>query len=580
MPGRTGRSVAVALLSLAAFVPAASGSVTIQQFRLDPAPNPPPAAGRADLTMLLDVGSPDADDIRDLTISVPAGLLANPSAVPACPAAQLASGCPASSQIGAGTVSITSPVFADVEAKLFMLTPQPGEVARLGLALTNPLDPSRPPVETVQAPVVIRPADFGLDLRFTGLPNTIDIDGPGGQPRVPLTIDRMGLRLEGDVAGASLLRMPGSCRAASGQALIRSHAGATTGPAPSNPSFTPAGCAALPFAPTLAASARLAAADDSVAFTTTIAQAAGEATQSSATVTFPLGIGARLAALGKVCATPSAADCPASLDVGTATATSPLLPRPLSGRVVLRPGAMIVPNVVVVFPPPYPLELTGTTGLGPPLQATFSGIPDIPLSSFTISLAEQGVLAASPELCSGPRIVQGSFGSHSGASAAATATMALEGQCRTAAAPPAGSPTGRARRPTGRVGLSGLARRRPRLALTLTAGEGAEIRRAAIVLPRGLQPVPRRFRGNLIVAARGRRLPASAARFRRGAIRIAAPRAGARRLAATLRWPGLRVGQRLARRAAGRRKPTLTVRVTVIDERGRATTLRLRTKGR
>jgi hypothetical protein len=79
--------------------------------------------------------------------------------------------------------------------------------------------------------------------------------------------------------------------------------------------------------------------------------------------------------------------------VGTVNATSPLYPAPLAGKADLT-GSSSGLSLTLVFPAPFPLTLTGGVNLLAN-SATFTGLPDIPLTNLTVSLS--GGAPPSPE---------------------------------------------------------------------------------------------------------------------------------------------------------------------------------------
>ena len=70
--------------------------------------------------------------------------------------------------------------------------------------------------------------------------------------------------------------------------------------------------------------------------------------------------------------------------VGVATAVSPLYPKPLTANAYLT-GTALGPTLTLVFPAPFPLTLVGNVTLTT-RQASFTGLPDIPLTSLSLAL--------------------------------------------------------------------------------------------------------------------------------------------------------------------------------------------------
>ena len=92
-----------------------------------------------------------------------------------------------------------------------------------------------------------------------------------------------------------------------------------------------------------------------------------------------------------LCANPASGTCKT---IGTATATSPLYPVPLTGTDYLT-GTLSALKIVIVFPPPFALTLAGAVDV-PHNTTTFTGLPDIPLSDLKVTLAGGKNAAFSP----------------------------------------------------------------------------------------------------------------------------------------------------------------------------------------
>ena len=115
----------------------------------------------------------------------------------------------------------------------------------------------------------------------------------------------------------------------------------------------------------------------------------GDAALDTARVTLPARSRRIAAALSRVCPAASfaAGTCPATSRVGTATATSPLTPIPLTGpvRLVENPGGL--PIIGVDLGGVIDMRLQGTVDItADGLVTTFTGAPDLPLSTFTLAL--------------------------------------------------------------------------------------------------------------------------------------------------------------------------------------------------
>jgi hypothetical protein len=86
--------------------------------------------------------------------------------------------------------------------------------------------------------------------------------------------------------------------------------------------------------------------------------------------------------------------------------------------------------MTIVFGPPFPLTLDGTTAFGATgISETFASIPDIPITKLLVQLdgGPSSLVSAGRTLCSAASTVGGSFVAHSGASATATAPLTVHG---------------------------------------------------------------------------------------------------------------------------------------------------------
>ena len=145
------------------------------------------------------------------------------------------------------------------------------------------------------------------------------------------------------------------------------------------------GCSSLAYAPKYSLSVARDAGDRVVKVATTITQGATESPSSSIVLAFPSNVIApSLSGLSNLCSTASTSGC---TPVGSVTATSPLYPTPLTGKAYLTGQSTNISGLTLtlVFPPPFPLTLVGKVDLVN-VAATFSGLPDIPLTNLGVTL--------------------------------------------------------------------------------------------------------------------------------------------------------------------------------------------------
>jgi hypothetical protein len=553
--------VSVAVLAVGAS--AAPAAVTVSSFSA--APTPLQAGFNADLPLKADIATSDADDVKDLTLSLATGVLANPNIPATCAKAQFdADSCAAGTQVGSGTLTVNTPG-GDVAAaaRIFQVEPTAvGGLPRLGLdasALGQRL--------TVLGDVGVRTApDVGLNFTFKDIPNTL-----GG---ADITITKIDVKLDGTVGGKPFTRNPTACTAHKTTASIVSYKVST--PVTADSTFTPTGCDALAFTPALTASAAIAPGTDGVELTTTVAQPLGEAAQKQSLLTLPAEIGPRVSALTRACTEADILKCPASATVGSASIETPLLPVPLPGKVVIKsqPGAL--PLLVIVLPPPLPLQIVGSPGLALTGQTTttFDNLPDAPITKLTVTLngGADSVLQARSGLCTGAKTVGGTFAAHSGKTANVNAPLPVSGTCPSASTPPPPPPPPAAT-PTGKLSFSGLAKT-PRLVASLSVPSGAAAaKKLKLTLPSGLSVVKKRLAKGLKVTAGGRTVKVKTSSTSRS-LTITLPSA-ASSVKVTLGGGALKASSSLKKKVRAKKAGRLKLTLKAVDGTGKATTLSL-----
>ena len=177
-----------------------------------------PSTTQAGAHATIDIHATFADTPSRVALHFPPGLVGNPNAATKCPIATFETGiCPAGSRVGSvvATPKLALPIPGDV----YNLEPQPGEPARLGISVIGLIKN--------QASVTLRP-DGGLDSTIAAL-------DPG-----PLGLSALDLSLN-----SAFMTLPTSCGPATTTIQADTNASST---------FTPTGCANVPFAPGVAAS--------------------------------------------------------------------------------------------------------------------------------------------------------------------------------------------------------------------------------------------------------------------------------------------------------------------------------------
>ena len=559
---------AVALVGGGVMAPAASASIS-PSVTLDQSAGTT-AGSTVALGMDVKFNPASGDSPKDLTVSLPPGLLSNASIDggdcltmhPTAPVAacQIATGTATAS--GFGLVSFSSSVTLDLVAP-----PKPGDLAGVAIFLTvlgNTSELGSP------GDITIRPSGsprgVGVDIAFADIPDTFE--------GVPITVDELDTTFAG-------LRLPASCPSTPASVSVSEDSYADSTVKSASAPLHVTGCAGLPFAPKFKVEATKDGGDAGVKVTTDITQGPGEATSRSVALALPVSVlGPNVGAVfdgGILCSTPTLAGCKT---IGSASATSPLYPKRLTGRAYLT-GSLAAPAITIVFPAPFALTLNGSVHIATN-TTSFSGLPDIPLSDLQVTLD------------GGPNAVFQAGCRPSSGTASAKLTTQNGDRTVTADAPfsvsnckagpgTGGSGGGSSNPPVSSHGtslkaaLTGLAQGRPRARLALsTTPHASKLRAVTITLPRGLRFVGRRHHGKLSV--RDLRLSgakANAAVLRHGKLVLTLRRPVAR-LAIAIGTGGLRETLSLERSVRDHRIKHLTVVVSVTNTVGKKVMLRAR----
>jgi hypothetical protein len=400
----------------------AQASIDVTSFSLSPSTTQ--AGGTTsqpgpDLTLDAQFSHQGGDTVKDAKISLAPGILANPSVVPLCSAAQFqADNCPDASRIGHGVVTGTAPSFwttLNLPADLYLVQPQGSEAARVGLVVTF----FDYPVVSQTAPVAIRSTpDVGLDIPLTSIPHQFD--------GVDVTVDSLHLTIFGSVGGRTFTRNATSCASLANTLTVDSWGAPSTQITKQSP-YQATGCSSLPYTPTIAGTVTKDSADDGLAFDARITQTYAEADTHSVLLTLPHSMSPRLSLLASACTASDLTTCPS---IGSATVTTPLLSNPITAKIVLVAHTGSIPTLAVLVPQPFGIEIDATPILsGDSVQALVVGIPDVPISNLTLDLAggSSSLFRAGVHLCSTAQQVSGNFTAWSGATATPSAAATVIG---------------------------------------------------------------------------------------------------------------------------------------------------------
>lgn len=352
--------------------------------------------------------------IASYTASLPEGLSANLSGIPFCPqagieAARTQSGiaeeqepsCPAGSLIGHTLVGTgVGSVLDYVPGRLYLAGPfhgDPFSVASITSAVIGPFD---------LGTVVIR---FGLAID----PNTarVSID-PAASETIPTIIKGIvthvrDIRVSIDRPNFTL--NPTNCQPKPVTSTLTSSndqtANATT-------LFQVEECPELHFKPHFTAQTRgHTSRTEGASLTVKLTQPSTpgqDANIHSVKVILPHQLPARLPTLQQACTQTqfqsNPAACPTASTIGHATATTPLLPNPLTGPAIfVSHGGQEFPSLDIVLQGDgVTIDLAGETYITKNLTSTtFTTIPDAPVQSFALTLPEgpHSALSALGDLC-------------------------------------------------------------------------------------------------------------------------------------------------------------------------------------
>ena len=326
-------------------------------------------------------------------------------------------------------------------------------------------------------------------------------------------------------------------------------------------SFSVTDCDKLPFTPEISATVggpNQNGLNQSPQFTLSVAQDEGEAAISRTVINLPPQLSANLAGLQVLCteAQLAAGQCPNGSNVGTVTAKSPLVDGDLSGLVYLiqQPGGELPKLALLLNGGGISLRLNVSFEIGPNgLINTLDGIPDVPLSAFTLAIrgGTGGLLLNAADLCAGAGALLATFTGHNGAVVQRAMTLPVLNQLTCPVKPPT------IVRPTATVSISKVRTGRPTLVLTVRPGTARRAAQVRLTLPRGMRFDRRRRARN--VRLNNKSLSTRRYRMTTRTITLTNPPTGTLRL--TLKGGVIRVTSATLRRRPRARRLTFPVRV-------------------
>jgi len=348
-----------------------------------------------------------------VSTTLPAGLLGAIPSVALCGEPQAAAGtCPTTSQIGVATVAAGSgPEPFPLSGNVYLTGPYDGAPYGLSIPVSVIAGPFNLGIVTTRATIKVDPHTARVTVATTNLPTIV-----GGVP-----VRLRTLRVE--VNRPSFIFNPTSCSALATESTLTSTFSATQ--SLSTP-FQVGGCSALPFKPTfkVSTSARTSK-KNGASLVVSLTQPAHEANMKSVYVSLPKQLPSRLTTLQKACPEATFAANPVNCrhlgsEVGSAVVTTPVLPGNLKGSAYLvSHGGEAFPDLDIVLEGDgITVILTGNTKITKGVtSSTFAAIPDVPVTSFVLTLpvGEHSALTANGSLCAKALTVPTTIDAQSGA---------------------------------------------------------------------------------------------------------------------------------------------------------------------
>lgn len=367
-----------------------------------------------------------------IALHLPQGLLAKLGGVPLCPEAQAANGeCPAGSRIG----SVTAATGVG-GAPLWI--PQPGKTPTAAY-LAGPYKGAPFSIVSV-VPAEAGPFDLGTVVNRAAIqldPETslaAIVTDPLPQILEGVPVAYRTLHVEVD--RKNFMLNPTSCAPKKISATVTAVNGATA--EPSTP-FQATNCAKLAYRPKL----RLIFAGDTKrtgnpAITAILRQRPRQANNRAASVVLPSGLFIDNSHINNPCTRVQfdAGRCPPTSVLGTAKAITPLLAKPLAGKVYFRSngGARELPDLVADLHGAVHITLVGyidsVSKKGSErsqVRTRFLHIPDAPVTKFTMKLfgGDKGLIENSFNLCRAPRRAEVELKAQNGRTRSSRAAMEI-----------------------------------------------------------------------------------------------------------------------------------------------------------
>ncbi|MGH2903424.1 MAG: hypothetical protein ACRDK7_07575 [Solirubrobacteraceae bacterium] len=348
-----------------------------------------------------------------ISTTLPAGLLGAIPSVALCGEPQAAAGtCSAASQIGVASVTAgAGPEPYPLSGPVYLTGPYDGAPYGLSIPVSVVAGPFNLGTVTTRATIKVDPHTARVTVATTNLPTIV-----GG---VPVRLKTLHV----DVNRPSFIFNPTNCSPLATESTLTSTFRATQSLASA---FQVGNCSALAFKPTfkVSTSARTSK-KNGASLKVSLTQPAHQANIKSVYVSLPKQLPSRLTTLQKACPEATFAANPVNCrslgsEVGSAVVTTPVLPGRLKGSAYLvSHGGEAFPDLDIVLEGDgVTVILTGNTKITKGItSSTFAAIPDVPVSSFVLTLpvGPHSALTANGNLCAKALTLPTTIAAQSGA---------------------------------------------------------------------------------------------------------------------------------------------------------------------
>jgi hypothetical protein len=345
-----------------------------------------------------------------VSVTTPPGLLGMLASVPLCGEPQASQGtCSAAAQIGhtsvsagAGSSPVVVPQAGAPQAPVFLTGPYKGAPFGLSIVVPAVAGPFNLGAVVVRAAISVDRHTAQVTITSDPLPSILQ-GVPLRVRKVDVVVDRPGFIFN-----------PTSCDPLAVNGTITSTQGAA---AAVSSRFQAANCGELAFTPKFSAStsARTSRANGASLDAKIVIGVKGEANAHVVAVQLPKQLPSRLTTIQKACLDSTfnvnPAACPAASLVGSATASTPVLPVALTGPAYLvsHGGAGFPDLVVVLQGDGVRFDLVGSINISSKgiTSSKFASAPDAPINSFDLQLPQgpHSILTSNGSLCAKPLIM-------------------------------------------------------------------------------------------------------------------------------------------------------------------------------